>query len=148
MNLVKNVAFAAIFGIWFGTSTFAARLRTLQTTMRTAATINDHLQPALEDALGVDLLVESFFETSASGANSVSLLYVISGGVPDSAATVPGFTTVVEGLGGTVSFSMAAGSDANVTFDELKIADLSASGSVGLTENKIFVTIISTTTGP
>ncbi len=113
----------------------------------TAATISDQLRPALEDALGVDLLVESFFETSAGGVNSVSLLYVIDGGVPDSAATVPGFTTVVEGLGGTVTFSMAAGSDANVTFDELKIADLSASGSVGLTENKIFITIISTTTG-
>ncbi len=113
-----------------------------------AAAISNQLRPALEDALGVDLLVESFFETSTGGTNSISLLYVIDGGLSDNSDVLPSLTNVVESLGGTVTFSMAAGGDANVAFDKLKIGDLSASGSVGLTENKIFVTIISTPTNP
>ena len=108
-----------------------------------AAIVNEQLRPALEDALGVNLIVESFFDTTAGGANSVSLLYAIDGDVPEIGTMVSSFTGVVEDLGGTVIFSMASGGNASVTFDRLNISGISANGNAGFHEGKVFVTFVS-----
>ena len=112
-----------------------------------AATVNDEIRSALEAALGVKLIVESSFEATSGGTNSVSLLYAIDGDVPENSNRVSSITAAVENLGGTVTFSMATGGDATVTFDKLKISGFSASGSVGFAENKVFVTILSSAAG-
>ena len=108
-----------------------------------AAIVNDQLRPALEDALGVNLIVDSFFDTTAGGTNSVSLLCAIDGDVPEIGTMVSSFTGAVEDLGGTVIFSRAFGGNADVTFDRIKISGISANGSAGFAEGRVFVTFVS-----
>ena len=106
-----------------------------------AATINDKIQPALEDILSVSLAVESFVQISAGGTDTVSLFYGVDDGLLDDTDVVAGFTEIVEGLDGTVTFSMVAGGGVNVTFEGLAIEELTMSGTLGISGGKIFVII-------
>jgi len=104
-----------------------------------AAAVNDVLQPQLEAALGVGLVVEISSQISAGANSIVSLSYAPDGEI--SADPLAGFTQVVESLGGAVTLSMTAGGGSIVTFEGMAINDLTATGSLTLADDKILVTI-------
>ncbi len=103
-----------------------------------AAAVNDVLQPQLEAALGVGLVVEIASQISAGANSIVSLSYAPDGEI--SADSLASFTQVVESLGGAVTLSMTAGGGSIVTFEGMAINDLTASGSLTLADDKILAT--------
>lgn len=102
-----------------------------------AGTVNGELQPALEEAFGVSLVVESFSQTAAGGTNSVTISYAVQGDLPDGTDPMASFTSVVEDFGGTVSFSMTGGGTSNVSFEGLQIGETTATGSFNMNQNQI-----------
>jgi hypothetical protein len=109
-----------------------------------AGAINNDVKPALEEALGVSLVVESFFQTSAEGNNTVVISYVIDGSLPTLAGLQDGFSDTVNRLGGTASFSYAGEGTTSVIFDGLKAGGFnSISGGFSYTQDQIVVTLTS-----
>jgi hypothetical protein len=61
--------------------------------------INDDLKPALGKALGVDLIVQSFFQSSAGGGDTATISYVVAGQLPAGVDLSAALSNVVAGLG-------------------------------------------------
>ena len=102
------------------------------------------MEPALESALGVELVLESFFQTAAAGTNTVTLAYVIDGGMPSGSDPLPGLTQVVESLGGNVSFNFSSEEMTNVTYEGVTLGGGTATGSLTLDGTRISVILSST----
>ncbi|MFQ6027922.1 MAG: hypothetical protein ACE5Q6_10560 [Dehalococcoidia bacterium] len=108
-----------------------------------AAEINEELQPVLEEALGVTLILESFFQTETASGATVTLAYFIDGESPSGSDPLPGLTEAVEALGGKVSFSFSSGDAANVTYEGLNLGGLATTGSFTVGDNRISVILTS-----
>jgi hypothetical protein len=93
-----------------------------------AGDINDDLKPALKNALGVDLLVQSFFQSSAGGNDTATISYVIHGQLPAGVDLSAALSEVVESLGGTVSFAFASAEGTSVLFEGINAGEFSVGG--------------------
>ncbi|MEX0927610.1 MAG: hypothetical protein WD208_13030 [Dehalococcoidia bacterium] len=104
-----------------------------------AAIIDGVLQPQLEEALGTDLEVQSSYETSAGGVTSVSLVYEsVEGEIPVAEAELQ---ERLEGLGATVTSTVATGDGAMVSFEGLQLATVNVSGVVVQSPDEITVSL-------
>ena len=108
----------------------------------TAKLVDSEFRPALQQAFDVDLIVESFFEVTVGAGTSVTVAYVIDGDASAVSDPLASLTKVIEGLGGTVSFSFAGGDTATVTFEGLQVSGLTAGGTLTLLENQFAVTLV------
>ena len=94
----------------------------------------------MENVLGVQLIVETFFQSEASGINTVSLSYVAGENI--SADPLAAFTEMVEELAGEVSFSLASAGGATLTFEGITVNEFTADGSFTLSGNQIAAILI------
>jgi hypothetical protein len=102
-----------------------------------AGTINDGLQPALEDAMGIDLVVNSVFETGSAGNNVVTLTYAFGETLPSLENGSAALTEAIEGLGGNVTFSISAAGGASAAFEKVEVGEFVLTGNLSLSENGI-----------
>jgi hypothetical protein len=102
-----------------------------------AETINDGLEPALEDALGIGLVVESFFQMGSEGSNAITLSYAFEEPLPSSVDGASALTRAIEELGGSVTFSMSAAEGTTAAFEKVEIGGLTLSGTLTMAENSI-----------
>lgn len=100
--------------------------------------VNDELEPALEDALGVSLEVSSSFSSATGGVTTTIFAYDVSGTI--SVDLTEAFTDVITEFGGSVDFSFSAGGATNVTFSGASIAGLTVGGSLNAAD-EIAVTL-------
>lgn len=102
-----------------------------------ADTVNDILEPALEDALGIDLVVTSFFQTGSAGDNAITLSYAFGESLPSLEEGAAALTGVIEELGGNVTFNMSAAEGSTVLFEQVEIGEFTLSGTLSLSVDTV-----------
>jgi hypothetical protein len=108
-----------------------------------AKTVNDGLEPALEEALGIDLVLNSYFPTESGfptesvGNNVITLSYAFGEPLPSLEEGASALTGVIEGLGGNVTFNMSAAEGATAAFEQAQIGEFTLSGTLSLSADAI-----------
>jgi hypothetical protein len=102
-----------------------------------ANTLNDSLEPALEDALGIDLVLTSFFQTGSAGDNAITLSYAFGEPLPSLEEGAAALTGVIEALGGNVTFNMSAAEGSTVLFEQVEFGEVTLSGTLSLSADTV-----------